>query len=79
MNSQQEHSNLSRRETERPERTNNAIPSPFGGAPLNSRVGAYNMNRIQSQQKIFRNIRTYFLLDAFEHKKVCVAIPINYI
>ena len=43
MNSQQEQSNLSRRETERPERTNNAIPSPFGRAPLNSRVGALKL------------------------------------
>ena len=33
MNSQQEHSNLSCRKTERPEPTNNAIPSPFGRAP----------------------------------------------
>ena len=48
MNSQQEHSNLFRRETERPEGTNNAIPSPFGLAPLNSRVGALQPGKSSS-------------------------------
>ena len=48
MNSQQEHSNLSCRETERPERTNNAIPSPFGRAPLNSRVGTLKPGKSSS-------------------------------
>ena len=48
MNSQQEHSNLSRRETERPKRTNNAIQSPFGRAPLNSRVGALKLSKSSS-------------------------------
>ena len=48
MNSQQEHSNLSCGETERPEQTNNAIPSPFGRAPLNSRVRALKPGKSSS-------------------------------